>query len=323
MPPSIHYRFHGLVSTGGTFPLAAFALTGGFQDESSAAPVITDLRDLPEASRTAIHRPAIANDPGVPRGTVIYLNIDAPTRDTVITSYALPNTNPAGPPAGSDLSLSVSTSYSNAGMPTQKGAGLGNVGTSGAAYIHVIQSLSKNYGGTTYTRDAFLASDLNAGATVGTTGNYNGGVELYTALDAYGYPPRGQFLSSGSSGYVGFRFSRSGQTHYGFVFIRIGSSLEVIVDYVGWESTPGVAITTQAPAPSVPLPKVDVEVNRTTQRIIVSWNEEPGKTYNLQQSDNLVTWGPASGSYSLTGNRRQFSSPLNLSPRRFYRVSVQ
>lgn len=319
----VRYRLSAPGSLAGAGPLVAAALTGAFVDDSAGAPVIIDLRGLPETARTAVHRPTVMNDFGIGRGTVIYLNTDAPAPESVITLYELPRTGSSSVPAGADLVLNVATSYLN-GAPDHVSASLSGTSGSGVGWVSRTQRISKNSGGSVFESNAFLAAALPSGTTIGAGSTFNSAVEAYTARDQYGYQARGDFLQPGSSGYAGFKFNRNGQSHYAFLFVRIGSALEVTVDYLGWESLPGTPITTQAPATPAqpPIPVIDVNLTNTGT-INLSWDEIVGRTYTVQESINGQAWGPASGQSTKTGTRRTFTAAAIVGASKFYRVAVQ
>jgi hypothetical protein len=109
-----------------------------------------------------------------------------------------------------------------------------------------------------------LPAELVSGATIGPGGNFVKGKE-YGLLFGYYYHNRfkGNFAPN-QTGYVGFKFSESGETHYGWLRLRLANLNgefypSLLLSEFGYESTPNTAITAGNCAASastvVPTPK--------------------------------------------------------------------
>jgi hypothetical protein len=94
-----------------------------------------------------------------------------------------------------------------------------------------------------------LPAELASGAMIGPGGNFGKGKE-YGLLFGYYYHNRfkGNFQPN-QSGYVGFQFTESGQTHYGWLRLRLAnlngeSYPSLLLSEFGYESAPNTAIST-------------------------------------------------------------------------------
>jgi hypothetical protein len=93
-----------------------------------------------------------------------------------------------------------------------------------------------------------LPTELASGAMIGPGGNFGKGKD-YGLLFGYYYPSRfkGNFQPN-QSGYVGFLFIESGQTHYSWLRLRIANLNgefypSLLLSEFGYESSPNTAIT--------------------------------------------------------------------------------
>src|ERR1039458_1721081 len=94
-----------------------------------------------------------------------------------------------------------------------------------------------------------LPTELASGASIGPGGNFGKGKE-YGLLFGYYYHNRfkGNFQPN-QSGYVGFQFTESGQTHCGWLRLRLANLNgefypSLLLSEFGYESAPNTAITT-------------------------------------------------------------------------------
>jgi len=93
-----------------------------------------------------------------------------------------------------------------------------------------------------------LPTELASGASIGPGANFGKGKQ-YGLLFGYYYHNRfkGNFQPN-QSGYVGFQFSESGQTHYGWLRLRLANLNgefypALLLSEFGYESSPNTAIT--------------------------------------------------------------------------------
>jgi hypothetical protein len=99
-----------------------------------------------------------------------------------------------------------------------------------------------------------LPADVHSGASIGPGGNFAKGPS-YGMLFTYGPPGSGTFkhhkgnLQLGQFNYIGFRFGEAGESHYGWVRIKVTFKLRtdgkmgvMLLDGYGYETTPNTGI---------------------------------------------------------------------------------
>jgi len=164
---------------------------------------------------------------------------------------------------------------------------------------------------TVYTNDTFTVSWKNSGNASGSW------VAVYKLTDTTGvqYATQWQYISGygGATGSINFSGLAPGQ-YYTVLFVDGNYTIEqgpIVFTVTG---------TTR------PLPLAVTSFSRFGDTCYLTWNSEPGATYDIFASDSLDTWETIQANYPSTGTITNYSEDLDQLPdgppaKRFYRIS--